>query len=663
MTGTTGFLITTEAELDADIAAIDVGGTAAATATDYLFTINTDLSMTNNIPAIDLLAGDTLTIDGYNPDGANFAATIDGGDGVQGLVVNSGTVDLSNLMLTAMSAPGGTGGTPGGGGALYVGAGAVVSASDVIFSGDRASGGTPAGGAVFVAQGGTFSLTGGSLAGAGNAAGNGIFMQGDNSIALSNTTITGSIADQTGSGLGVGAGTLDVQGAVTLAATNHFTGGIEIGTAAGATGTLTLAAPGAAGSGSIAFENPIGDILAIGTGDVPSGHILGFVPNPGAGSASSDTIDLTGIGTPVGHDLSATNTLTVTGTAGAAALHLDPAVNYGGDTFVLSTDTAGTGTDVTVVQSAFQIGSEADLNAALAEIDAGGKFAAPDVAYTFTFTNDITLGTDLDAINLLTGSSITIDGAGFALDGAGAYRGFFDDAGSLTLQNMTIRNAVATGGAGGAGATPGGGGAGLGGGLFVASGAAATLADVTFLDDEAVGGAGGAAGSRAGRRRRSGRRRWCRLQRAGECRRRRRHRHRRDWRCGDRRQWRRGYRARRRLRPSAAPVTIRRAAPAVATAAAAAVPGSSSIPAAAAAAHTTFSAGSSRQRRHWRQLRRRRGRRRRGRLRRRRCRQSPAAGAAAAAMRPAASAAGPAPAAPAAAWAPAAPSSSSKAAR
>ena len=120
------------------------------------------------------------------------------------------------------------------------------------------------------------------------------------------------------------------------------------------------------------------------------------------------------------------------------------------------------------------------------------------LAYSITFTASFALTTDLYVIDLAAGSSVTINGGGFSLDGGHTFRGFFDYAGGLTLENLTIQITVATGGGGGSGATPGGGGAGLGGALFVASGGAATLSDVRFLDDQAIGGAGGASGSGAG---------------------------------------------------------------------------------------------------------------------------------------------------------------------
>ena len=64
------------------------------------------------------------------------------------------------------------------------------------------------------------------------------------------------------------------------------------------------------------------------------------------------------------------------------------------------------------------------------------------------------------------GVSLVIDGGGGTLDGAGHYRGLLVFGGDVTIENLTIADAAAIGGAGGL--HGGGGGAGLGGGLFVA---------------------------------------------------------------------------------------------------------------------------------------------------------------------------------------------------
>ncbi|MCB1489444.1 MAG: hypothetical protein KDJ88_18550, partial [Bauldia sp.] len=111
------------------------------------------------------------------------------------------------------------------------------------------------------------------------------------------------------------------------------------------------------------------------------------------------------------------------------------------------------------------------------------------------FANDITLTADLPAIQ----SSITIDGAGFTLNGDNTYRGLFIGAWqtgtdtqiavSVTIHDLEIENAVAIGGNG---ADGGGGGAGLGGAIFVANMATVTVSDVSLVGNAAMGGDGSA---------------------------------------------------------------------------------------------------------------------------------------------------------------------------
>ena len=143
----------------------------------------------------------------------------------------------------------------------------------------------------------------------------------------------------------------------------------------------------------------------------------------------------------------------------------------------------------------FTIHDQAELNAALRAISIGGTFAAADVAYTIIFAADLAdanrLNADLPAINLASGSSLNIVGAGHTIDGANTYRGFFVLSGEVTIDRLKIQHATAEGGAGGAGLSAGGGGMGAGGGVFVNSGAKVTLVDVSFVDDGAIGGDGG----------------------------------------------------------------------------------------------------------------------------------------------------------------------------
>jgi hypothetical protein len=132
------------------------------------------------------------------------------------------------------------------------------------------------------------------------------------------------------------------------------------------------------------------------------------------------------------------------------------------------------------------ISTEAQLNATILAADnaaAGSGVVSADLGA------NISLTTALKAINLRAGVTLDIEGEGYAIDGGGTQRGLFVYAGNVTLENLTIRNAVAQGGSGG------GGGAGLGGGLYVADdtsdttiAGSVTLTNVAFSNDAAIGG-------------------------------------------------------------------------------------------------------------------------------------------------------------------------------
>ncbi len=100
----------------------------------------------------------------------------------------------------------------------------------------------------------------------------------------------------------------------------------------------------------------------------------------------------------------------------------------------------------------------------------------------------IALSSDLPVIQ----SSITLQGNGNALSGANTYRGLLVYSGTVSISDLTIQNAVAQGGNGGAG---GGGGLGAGGALFVASGANVTVSNVQLSSNQANGGNGAGAGA------------------------------------------------------------------------------------------------------------------------------------------------------------------------
>jgi hypothetical protein len=397
---------------------------------------------------------------------------------------------------------GGAGGFGGGGAGGFQGGGAGGAAGFAGGAGTKSNGGGGGGGAglggdIFVQQGATLTIEGGALSGAsvvndgtgangggnGAAYGAGIFLQGNQTVTLAPAAgqtlgIAGAVADQSGnggSGASAGAGGLIMDGAgtVDLETANSFTGGITL-----EAGTLVLGTAGAAGSGDITFHDD--PTLAFTIANAPTTTIAGF--------GGGDTIDITNLLTNVGTaTLGEGNVLSIpytNGVGGTLTLQMDPGADYSGDEFLLTSDGTG-GTDVTLV-----VTTEDALNRAIAQADSLTSGSA-----TIVLGNDITETVDPTAFNLHSGVSVTLDGAGYALDGNDAYRGLFVYAGAVTIENLTIQNARAVGGAGSDG---GGGGAGLGGGLFVAgtnagldSGGTVTLSGVTFTDDSATGGAGG----------------------------------------------------------------------------------------------------------------------------------------------------------------------------
>ena len=153
----------------------------------------------------------------------------------------------------------------------------------------------------------------------------------------------------------------------------------------------------------------------------------------------------------------------------------------------------------------FDVNSASDLANAITNADKIASEAnSAGVAVNFGINIDapkITETADLPAINLKSGDTLDITGDNHVLDGNnGNYQGLFVYSGAVTIQDLTIQNATAKGGAGNQG---GGGGAGLGGGVFVGNNSksaanpngdpsavpgSVTLSNVTFQGDAAVGG-------------------------------------------------------------------------------------------------------------------------------------------------------------------------------
>lgn len=135
----------------------------------------------------------------------------------------------------------------------------------------------------------------------------------------------------------------------------------------------------------------------------------------------------------------------------------------------------------------FNVGTDAQLRSAISSAGNGD---------TITFTGNITLGSNLPTVT----KNVTVNGGLFTLSGDNKYRGLFVQSGTVAINDLAIKDAVAQGGRGGNGEEggAGGGGAGLGGALFVASGAQVTVSNVSAQNGSARGGNGGNSGTGTG---------------------------------------------------------------------------------------------------------------------------------------------------------------------
>jgi hypothetical protein len=213
----------------------------------------------------------------------------------------------------------------------------------------------------------------------------------------------------------------------------------------------------------------------------------GLLEAMGQGVSGSGTAALTITGSTYEVDAALT-TLSYTAPAAGGAL---------ADTLsIVATDTLGGVSQTSLPLYISQpVTTEAQLNAAIVRAD---DAVAGSGVITIDVGGDIGFSAELSAINLHAGVSLDIRGHGYTLDGGGAWRGLLVYSGAVSVEDLTLANMAAIGGAG---AGSGGGGAGLGGGLFVANDAAdgaapgaVTLSNVNFVGDSASGGSGGATG-------------------------------------------------------------------------------------------------------------------------------------------------------------------------
>lgn len=148
--------------------------------------------------------------------------------------------------------------------------------------------------------------------------------------------------------------------------------------------------------------------------------------------------------------------------------------------FLLAATTAARG------QTVISVGNSSNLANAIQTIDSN-----PNTSYTLSLTGNVTMSQQVQAIT--TNATINVAGNGYTIDGGNAYRPFFIESGNVTLQNLTIANALAHGGNGG-----GGGGLGAGAAVFVDTSGHLTIQNVNFTNNAAIGGNGGAGGGGGG---------------------------------------------------------------------------------------------------------------------------------------------------------------------
>ncbi len=222
----------------------------------------------------------------------------------------------------------------------------------------------------------------------------------------------------------------------------------------------------------LSAPDPAGRVEVKGTGD--AGSTITLYADNATTAIATGTVDSTGhfdVYSPIESLTGGPHSITVTETVQGSPSQPSTAVNV----------------TVVPVTNTFTITSDADLATAIADIDVGGVNAAANTHYLFNVVGNLQLGAQLPAFNLAAGASVTIEGNGDTLDAHGL-PGLFVYSGAVEIDDLAIVNATTTGGGSRYGG--GGGGAGLGGGLFIASGGAVRLDNVSFAQDRAVGGNG-----------------------------------------------------------------------------------------------------------------------------------------------------------------------------
>ena len=321
--------------------------------------------------------------------------------------------------------------------------------------------------------------------------------------------IMGSYVDTNGNALTIGLSDSDASGATKLSTTSVTTSATSVSLSYDGTNiaspTITPTVSGGTISGASANQT-----LTVSKPSAPTLTLLSQNDWVSGASATSFTETLTGtnfttVGTSIAVSISGLSVSNVTiESATSISATFSVAANASGSTGNISVNTPG-GTTANLslaIKPGVIVTSSADT--APGSPPGTGAGVSGDLRYTLQNASPgativfqcgtppavgcaITLAGPLPPIE----KPLTIDGGGAAntsINGAGAYRAFFlDYEGQVKIEDMTIENVTAQGGAGNYG---GGGGLGAGAGVFVNAQGPTTVANVVFANVSAIGGVG-----------------------------------------------------------------------------------------------------------------------------------------------------------------------------
>jgi autotransporter-associated beta strand protein len=349
--------------------------------------------------------------------GGGGGSSYKGGGGTGGFGGGGGAAASSEAGIAA----GGKGGFGGGGGAGNGTHGGGAGGFGGGHGAQGGGGGLGAGGDIFVQQGGSLTIEGGSLsagtvrggsgglgAGGGSAFGNGIFIQGSQNLTISplsgqTLTISGFIYQENGSYSLV----VDGPGTVDLAATGTYEGSTTV-----EEGTLAIGSSGDLGPGALTFD--AGTTLEVtASTTVTTANAITINGDPTISAALGETVN-------VASEITGPGALVI---AGGGTVLLTGANNYQGGTTVSGADTTlvisnyseiGPGS-VTIDSGAnFEMSVATNLTRAIAGsgnfiVSGGGTFhltaSNPSFTGTTTIEGDTTLEIETSA-NLGSGAIV-----------------------------------------------------------------------------------------------------------------------------------------------------------------------------------------------------------------------------------------------------------------